>query len=228
MFLHVLGHIDTDQGILVTEHDLSQCFCQFRLTNTGSTEEDEGTGRALRIFQTETASSDRLGDRRDSLILTDNTFLEFFFKSLQTLRVTLGDLLDRDTCPAGHDVCNIIRCECQFFLRADDLLTECAEFLLEDSLFIPEFLCRFKVLIIYGFLLQSHDLIDTFTDLLCFIRFSGRIDTKSRCRLIDQVDRLIRQETVSDITAAENNCRIDRIVRDLDAVMLFELAADTL
>ena len=116
----------------------------------------------------------------------------------------------------------------QILLGAYDLLTQCAEFLLKECLLITQFLCSLEVLVVYGFLLQTHDLVDTLTDLLRLIRLGRSVDTESRCRLIDQVDRLIRQESVGDVTAAQDNCRVDRIVRDLDAVMLFELASDTL
>src|SRR5690554_6915842 len=58
--LHVLRHVESDQGILVTEHNLCQRLGQLGLTDTGRTQEDKGAGRTVRILETQTSATNRL------------------------------------------------------------------------------------------------------------------------------------------------------------------------
>ncbi len=60
VLLHVFGHIDTDQRVLVAEHRLGQCLAQLGLADAGRTEEQERTDRALRVAQADTAAADGL------------------------------------------------------------------------------------------------------------------------------------------------------------------------
>ena len=49
VLLHVFGHIDTDQRVLVAEHRFCQRLAQLGLADAGRTEEQERTDRALRV-----------------------------------------------------------------------------------------------------------------------------------------------------------------------------------
>ena len=51
MLLHVLGHVEADDGFLVPEQRLCQGPGQLRLADAGGPEEDEGADRALGVFQ---------------------------------------------------------------------------------------------------------------------------------------------------------------------------------
>ena len=53
------------------------------------------------------------------------------------------------------------------------------------------------------------------------LRFRIDFDTDSRSRLVDQVDRLVRQLPVADVTVREHGRSDDCRVRDLDAMMHF-------
>ena len=60
---HEFGHVDLDQVIFRAEHELGERLGEQSLTNTGRSEEDEGTDRSLRILEPSAGSSDGLGDR---------------------------------------------------------------------------------------------------------------------------------------------------------------------
>ena len=63
VLLHVLAHVDLDQGVLVAEHELGQGLGQQRLADAGRAGEDEAAGRPLRVLQAAAAAADGLGDR---------------------------------------------------------------------------------------------------------------------------------------------------------------------
>ena len=56
---HELGHIQLDQGIFAAEHEAGQRLGQLGLADAGGAEEDEGTDRAARVFQTRRARGGR-------------------------------------------------------------------------------------------------------------------------------------------------------------------------
>ena len=62
------------------EEELSKGLGQLRLTDTRSAEEDEGADRSFRVLQTGTATAHGIADSADGLILSDDTFVQFFFQ----------------------------------------------------------------------------------------------------------------------------------------------------
>src|SRR5438270_836894 len=49
----------------------------------------------------------------------------------------------------------------------------------------------------------------------------GQLHAHARRRLVDQVDRLVGQRAVADVAVAQDGSRVDGLVRDHHAVMLF-------
>ena len=58
VLLHVLAHVELDQGSLVTEQELGQGLGQLRLPDAGRAEEDERTTRALGILEAGAGAAD--------------------------------------------------------------------------------------------------------------------------------------------------------------------------
>ena len=79
--LLIFTHINSGHHRLVIEQILSQRLGKFRLTYTGSTEEDEAGDRTLRILQTGTAAANGITYCGDSLVLSDDSLVEFFFQT---------------------------------------------------------------------------------------------------------------------------------------------------
>ena len=80
MLLHVFGHINSDHSVFIAEQCFRKGFGKLCFTYTGRSEEQEWTDRTFRILKSDSASSDCFGNCRYSLILTDYTFMEYFFK----------------------------------------------------------------------------------------------------------------------------------------------------
>ena len=72
VLLHVLAHVDLDQGVLVAEHELGQGLGQQGLAHAGGAGEDEAAGGPLGVLQAAAAAADGLGDRLDRLVLADD------------------------------------------------------------------------------------------------------------------------------------------------------------
>ena len=77
--LHILRHIDADQCIFFGKHCLGKCFYQLSLTYTGRTDEDKRR-RLMLLTKSGTVSSDGSCECTDSLLLTNDTFMETVLK----------------------------------------------------------------------------------------------------------------------------------------------------
>ena len=115
MLFLIFTHIDTRHHGLIIEEELGKSLGKFRLSNTGSTEEDKRTNRAFWILQTGTATAYSISDSFDSFVLPNHTLVEFIFQMQQFVFFTLQHLADRNTCPAGYNICNIL--SVYFFLN---------------------------------------------------------------------------------------------------------------
>ena len=115
MLFLIFTHVNTRHHRLVIEEELGKSLGKFCLTNTGSTEEDKRTNRAFRILQTGTATAYSISDSFDSFVLPNHTLVEFIFQMQQFVFFTLQHLADRNTCPTGYNICNIL--SVYFFLN---------------------------------------------------------------------------------------------------------------
>ena len=108
VFLLIFAHINACHQSLVVEKIVGKGFCQFRFTHTCASEENERTDRAARILQSSTASAYSVAHRLYSLVLTDDTLVQFFFKMQELFSLALHHLAYRDSCPTAHHVGNIV------------------------------------------------------------------------------------------------------------------------
>ena len=94
-----------------------------------------------------------------------------------------------------------------------------------------EVLQRIAVVGLNGLRRDARDLGDDFLDLVLaddFFLLRLRQDALRRARLVDDVDRLVRQMAVVDVACGEFGRRGQRRRRVLDAVMLFEARLEAL
>ena len=75
MLLHILGHIQPDQGVHTVKQIISQPLHQLRLTHTGGTHEDEGNGPLLG-GNAHPVAADGPGDSLHGFILTHDMLLQ--------------------------------------------------------------------------------------------------------------------------------------------------------
>ena len=110
ILLLILRHVDSCHHRLVVEEVVCQSLGEFGLTNTRRTQEDKRGDRSFRILQTCPTAPDGIRYRRDSLLLSDDTLVEFIFQMEQFLALALHHLCHGDTRPAAHDLCDVVGC----------------------------------------------------------------------------------------------------------------------
>ena len=76
MLLHVLGHVELNQGVLFAKQELGQSLGRLGFPDTGGPEEDERPRRAARVLQPGPRPPYRLGDGGNGVMLTDNPLVK--------------------------------------------------------------------------------------------------------------------------------------------------------
>jgi len=76
VFLHVLGHVETNERFLVIEEELGERLRQQRLADSCWTEEEEGPQRPVRVLHARARAPHRIRDSRDRFLLTDDALVE--------------------------------------------------------------------------------------------------------------------------------------------------------
>jgi hypothetical protein len=89
VLLHVLGHVDLHQRVLVAEHELGQRLGQQRLADAeGPMKMKLPIGR-VRVLQAGARPADRLGDRLDRLVLADDRLVQLLLQLAAALGLFL-------------------------------------------------------------------------------------------------------------------------------------------
>jgi hypothetical protein len=102
VLLHVLGHVELDEGVLVVEEELGQRLGQLGLPHTGRAEEDERAARPLGVLQAGPGPADRPGQGGDGRLLPDDPLVELVLHAQQLGRLLLGEPVDGDARPVGQ------------------------------------------------------------------------------------------------------------------------------
>ena len=107
--LHVLGHVDPDQRVLVAEQVLGEGPGQLGLADAGRAQEDERAHRPLGVLEARPAS----GGSRATTAATASSWPTMRPWSASSMRASLADsfsssLRQRDAGPAGHDVLDVL------------------------------------------------------------------------------------------------------------------------
>ena len=110
IFLHVLTHINTHHIVLIIKQTLGKCFGKLCLTYTCRSKEQEGTDWFGRILNTCFRTDDRFCNKLNTLILSNDTFVQFICKVKCLISLTLVQFGYWDSCPSGDNPCDLIIC----------------------------------------------------------------------------------------------------------------------
>lgn len=108
MPLHVFGHIQPYDAVLITKQSLRQCLGQFRFTNPSWSEEDEGPNGPLGIFQTGVGPTYRLGNGVDRFLLPDYPSVQYILKIEEADCLFFGNVGNGNAGPVRHNLRNIL------------------------------------------------------------------------------------------------------------------------
>src|SRR5215204_6240220 len=231
MALHVLGHVEPDHGVLVAEEILGERPGELGLADPGGTEEDERAARTVRVLYTREGAADRTRNSFNGLVLPDDTPVQGVLHLQETGGLLLGHLLDRDTGPHGDDLGDLVLPYGDALLLDLTLapgLLELAALGDELALGVPEARGLLELLAVDGgLLLGAHG-----SELLVYLLVVGRrghgLYPHLGCRLVDEVDGLVREEAVRDVAVAELGGCLERLVGDVYVVVRLVLLAQAL
>ena len=101
--LHILGHIDADDVVLIVEQTFGQSFGQLRLAHARGAEEQERAYGAVGIGDAGAGAENGLGDTLHGLVLTYHAAVQEIVQMQQLLTLALHQLADGDPGPLGDD-----------------------------------------------------------------------------------------------------------------------------
>ena len=228
ILLHIFGHIQPHEHLLVAEHTLGKRLGKIGLSHARRTYKNKGTNGFSRIFQPRTRTAYGFRDGNDRLLLTNDAAMQFLFEMHETFTLRFREFVDRHSCPAAYDRGDLFRSDrktCRTALgiplipTGSKILGQRLDLTIQSCHacgIVP--LCR---LLAVGPEPRKRFLSGTKL-------FRSRIGIQPRftCSLINEVDRLVRQKTVCDITVGKPHRCLDRRIRDHDIVMCFILIFD--
>ena len=108
VLLHVLRHVEPDDGALVVEEELGQRARRLGLADAGGPQEDERAGRPVGILQPRPAPPHGVGHGRHRLRLADDPLGQLVLEPRQPLALRLHHPRHRDAGPLRHDLGDVV------------------------------------------------------------------------------------------------------------------------
>ncbi len=163
-------------------------------------------------------------------VLADDPLVELVLHPEELLGLGLGQLEDRDAGPHRDDVCDLLLADLGALaaLAGGPLVLELALTVGELPLGVPEVRGLLELLGLDRGLLGAPRLLDLLLEVAVDRRLRHRLDAHARCRLVNEVDGLVGQEAVGDVAVGELRCGAERVVGDLDAMVLLITLAQSL
>ncbi len=193
-------------------------------------EEDERAGGPLRVLDAGARATDRLRDGVDRDLLADHALVELLLHAQELLGLRLGQLEDRDAGPHRDDVGDLLLADLRALalLGRGPLVLHLALLVGELALLVAQARGLLELLRLDRRLLGASRLLDLLLEVAVDGRGRHRLDPHPRRGLVDQVDRLVGEETVGDVAVGELGGSGQRIVGDLDPVVVLVALAQAL
>ena len=223
-------HVELDQRVLVAEQELGERLGQLGLTDAGRAGEDERATGALRVLQPGTGAPDRLRQRLDGLLLADDALVQLVLHAQQPGGLLLGELEDRDAGGGGEDLGDELLVDLgdDVHVAGLPLLLALRLLLQQGLLVVAQRRGLLEVLRVDRRLLLAPDVRDPLVELAQVRRRGHPADAHPRAGLVDQVDRLVRQEPVGDVAVGERRGGHQRGVGDGHPVVRLVAVAQAL
>ena len=231
VLLHVLAHVDLHEGLFVAEHEFGERLGQQRLADARGTGEEKHARGPLRDLQSAAAAADGLGDLLDRLVLADDPLVQLVFH----LQEPCGSS-SLDSRVSGTPV--ILRDDLRDHFVIDDavglaglvapLAGERFLLLLELVGLIAKAGRLLEVLVGDRFFLGDVEPLDLLFEFLQIRRADHRLEPDAGTRLVDHVDRLVRQAAARDVTVRQLDgpCKASSVI--LHAVVRLVAVAESL
>ena len=173
------------------------------------------------ILQPGASPADGLADRLDGVLLADDPEMQLVFHADELLGLLLGQLVDRNARPDRQHLGDGLLVDLVEQVDAGvlDLALLGVLGLEQLLLLVSKATGLLEVLLLDGGLLRLDHAGQLVLELLVVGRGLHPLDPQARAGLVDQVDRLVRQEPVEDVPVGEVRRGHDRLVGDRDPVV---------
>ena len=225
VLFHKFGHIQADQRILLVEQLLRQRLDQLGLSYAGRADKNKGSRAAL-FADLHSGTANRRADQTHRLILADDSLLQRLLQPGHPLQLRLLNLAGRDAGPQLDHLGKVLVGD----LLAQGLLLDavCLALQLQHlGLVLSQFFVVDVLFLL--FLAVDHVLVDA--DLTVVLVVLGQhlvAQVGTGAGLVQQVDCLIWQEAVVDVTFGIEYCPPRNIVGNDDAVEVLVVFFDAL
>src|SRR5262245_9858072 len=220
VLLHVLGHVEADQRVVAAEEKVGQGPRELGLSDAGGSKEYEAPNGPGRVFQAGTRPPNRARDRRNRLLLADDTAMQLGFHAQQLVAFVLIDRRHRDAGPLRHHFVDLgladdhlARARLDRKAFADEL-----QVLARGHLLLAVELRLLEVFLRGG----AFPLLDgnaaALVDLAELLAEPRLAQLGAGASLVDEIDRLVGQEPIGDVPVRLIHRRFDRLARVLDVV----------
>src|SRR3984957_11707889 len=221
VLLHEFGHIEADQSFLGAEHELRQGAGDFGFAHARGTKEQERSDRPVRVLQAGAAAADGAGQSAYGFVLRDDSLVQLFFNPQQLLSFFFLDRSDGHAGPTRDHVLDILAADYArgrfvqmiFFAKSAQVLALFA-FLVRIETGLLELVVRDGVF---------HPVNDELDALLHLGEFFGQrslAQLYAGAGFVDEVDCLVGQEAVGNITVRVRYREVDGVVSVGDGVKL--------
>ena len=224
ILLHVLGHIDPDQILVGSEHDLRQSLGELGLSDTGGAQEEERADRTVGILQADTAPAYGAGDRIHSVLLSDHPLVKFILQTQKSGALPLCKAGYRHLCPDGDHGGDILGSDRKHFARLSARVPVMEVFQFSDHCVLL-FAQRARLVQVSFHKSPGQpgvQVADLFLhgDRLVSAAVSC-VQPHSSTGFIDDIDRLVGEIPVIDVADRQIDCHLQCLFLHLDAVVLF-------
>ena len=229
MLFHEFAHVQADHQPFIAEHRRRERLGKLRFAHARGADEDERTDRSVRVFEPRAGAADRLCNGGNSFLLPDHPLVQLILEMQKPLALLLGELDDGNTRPARDDFGDILRADRRVAFAAVFLPVGADGFDLPFRLFdlLQDILGGEEVVLAHRLILFGNEPLDL---LFLFLDARGAVvavEPCAACRLVNEVDRLIRQKAVGDVAVGKARRRDDRVVADGHFMVRLVLVAQT-
>ncbi len=221
------GHIELHQCFFAAEKLFCEGFCEFRLSRARRTDEQETRARTFGVGQTETRALHGFRDGAHRFRLPEHRARETLLERDELLALRTQDIGQRDARQARHRARDVLDRHGEplglllFLERFDQRLALPPE-PVEVGLRLGRAL---ELLLLHGTLLFLADGVDRNVEradaLHVLAGYAPRVH--GRRGLVEDINRLVRKETVREIALREPHRRLDRGIFIRDGVVVFVL-----
>ena len=200
MLLHVLRHVEPDQSLLRAEQEVRQGASHLGLAHTGRSQEEEGTHWTVGTLEPRPRPAYGPSQSSNGLVLADDALVQPFLDTHQLGHLLLLDGHHGNPRPFGDNALDVfLGHRAAAGVVQIELLLNRPQVFQGDALLVAIDLRLFELIVGDGRFHASHDHLDLLLNFRHLLGEAVLAQLDPGARFIDQIDGLVRQETIRNV-----------------------------